>query len=207
MTDIYYYSYRNFLIDRFKTNEERYDFVKSSLLGSALDEFKYACNFLTMFEENTSGGLFQEDTYGVSDLKRIANERIEGILGPVNCELVGILQKYGYPDSSENMYKLFSFKYTAVDETVPKDIKRLVICLFTALAIYNGIQKGTIDSVEDYRRAVQNAGDIIYNFHERIRKIKSMGTFLENLWFRDYKKAYEYAMFITSVIKGYQGTE
>lgn len=208
MNEIYYHFYRNFLIDEFKTNEERYDFVKSALLGTTLDEFRYACNFLTMFEENTSAGLFQGETHRVSDLKKIANDRIEAILGPVKLAYIGVVQKYGYPNSLENMYKLFSFKYTTGDEKAfTKDIKRLVICLFTALAIYNNMQKGIIKSAEDYSRAIQNSEDIIYNFHKRTRKMVSMGTFLENFWFMDYSKAYESTMFILSVIQEYQGME
>lgn len=207
MKDIYYHFYRNFLIERFKTNEERYDFVKSSLLGTALDEFRYACNFLTMFDEDTSEGLFQEDTYGVTDLKRIANERVEAILGPINFVFIGVIQKYGYPDSSENMYKLFSFKYTAIDEVIPEDIKRLVICLFIALAIYNDVQKGVIKSTEDYNKAILDSNDIVYAFPKRIKNLRGMGTFLEDFWLRDYNKAYDYVMFILSIVHRYQETK
>lgn len=207
MKGIYYHFYKNFLTERFKTNEERYDFVKSSLLGTALDEFRYACNFLTMFDEDTSEGLFQEDTYGVTDLKRIANERVEAILGPINFVFIGVILKYGYPNSFENIYKLFSFKYTAIDEVIPEDIKRLVICLFIAPAIYNDVQKGVIKSTEDYNKAILDSNDIVYAFPKRIKNLRSMGTFLEDFWLRDYNKAYDYVMFILSIVHRYQETK
>ena len=207
MKDIYYHFYKNFLTERFKTNEERYDFVKSSLLGTALDEFRYACNFLTMFDEDTSEGLFQEDTYGVTDLKRIANERVETILGPINFVFIGVILKYGYPSSFENIYKLFSFKYTAIDEVIPEDIKRLVICLFISLAIYTDAQEGVIKSTEDYKKVILDSEDIIYAFSERIKNLRSMNTFLENFWNRDYNKANDYVMFILSIVQRYLETE
>ena len=115
--------------------------------------------------------------------------------------------KFIGPKIASTLSLAILFKYTAIDEVIPEDIKRLVICLFISLAIYTDAQEGVIKSTEDYKKAILDSEDIIYAFSKRIKNLRSMNTFLENFWNRDYNKANDYVMFILSIVQRYLETE